>query len=390
MSRLAGKSVGAPVLPAPFATGVRFEERQRVFSLFAEAIAGRFVHLSPLEQAFPMRAIVTAISDATGEAPVIVLPSVIDDFPDTRHNSGAYRIAILRQIESFENGISTFDLRSASEHPGLAGLAEAALQLPSPYRPVANGNLDRFLLVSPHGDVVSLVLPVVESLRIDSTLSWRFPGARADLHRVRRHSLLAREESAQASEPSAEVSMAELALDLIRRYALGADISLLVEASQNIPLAKVFSLASRVLRIGTTVYDSVLAAVEIALLMDVPVESFGAPRLAETPASSSEFPADSPASVGGTQEPKRVDEIEFSDDDMTGTRADFDDDLVSDAPTGRGRGTSPETLERSAPTGKQPDGQKTPTLEVTDFEDPDAYEHSAKIRTRRTDRKSVV
>ncbi len=384
MSRLAGKSVGALVLPASFATGVRFEERQRVFSLFAEAIAGRFVHLSPLEQAFPMRATVTAIPDATGEAPVILLPSVIDDFPDTRHNSGAYRIAILRQIESFENGISTFDLLSASEHPGLAGLAEAALQLPSPYRPVVSGDLDRFLLVSPHGAVVSLVLPVVESLRIDSTLSRRFPGARGDLHRVRRHSLLAREESAPASEPSAGVSMAGLALDLIRRYALGADISLLVEASQNIPLAKVFSLASRVVRIGATVYDSVLAAVEIALLMDVPVESFGAPRLAETPASSSEFPADSPASAGGTQEPKRVDEIEFSDDDMTGTRADFDDDLVSDAPTGSGRGTSPETPERSAPTGKQPDGQKAPTLEVTDFEAPDPYEHSAKIRTRRT------
>ena len=367
--------------PGTSRNAVRFEERQRVLSLFAEAIAGRFVHLSPLEPAGAERPTRSPGRDAAMDAPIVVLPSVIDDFPDARHNSGAYRVAMLRQIESFESGISTFDLLGAAEHPGLAGLAEAALQLPSPYRPVMSGDLDRFLLASPHGDVVGLVLPIVESLRIDSTLSRRFPGARADLHRVRRHSLLAREDTARASDRSAEDSATAAVVDLLERYVLGADPSHLAGDTQYLPLTEVLSVASRVGKIGANVYDSVLAAVEIAALMKVLVESFRTPRSVETAAEPSTSSAGSPASFSGTREPNRIDEIEFSDEDMTGTRADFDDDLISDAPTGRGHGVSPETLQQSAPSVKRTDGRKTSTLEVTGFDEPDAPDRRATIRT---------
>ncbi len=361
-----------------------------MFSLFAEGIAGRFVHVSPAEASESAGTRLTPATTngaVTNDAPVVVVPAVIDDFADSGQNAGAYRVALLRQIEAFQSGMGTFDLDSAVLVSEIQEVAAVALKLPPPYKAVASSHLDRFFASAPFGELVGRLLPVLEDARIDVSVAYRYPGSRVDLERSRNHTLHTLN-LAVVLDDDGSLSFLDphdLVVHALKLFACGEPFTALT-LTPDAPLSLMLDAARRLTRRNATIYDSAVAAVEIAALAGQFVEALRE-SFESTDRDHETEPADhsteTPPSVGGTQE-SRVDEIEFSDDDMTGTRADFDNDALDDATTGRGRGTSPESLEPSSPTVKEPEKERIATLEVIEVDAPGDPDPAPRIPARPT------
>ena len=66
-----------------------------LLSLFAQGIAGRYLHLKPVEPASARGARGAGLA-ADGAS--LRLPEAIADFDRARHNLGAYRVQILHQL----------------------------------------------------------------------------------------------------------------------------------------------------------------------------------------------------------------------------------------------------------------------------------------------------
>jgi nitric oxide reductase NorD protein len=205
----------------------RFVDCHRLLTLFAQGLAGEYLHLKLLE---PMGA-----SGSAGRIkPVgdsILLPPAIGDYSTIAHNLGAYRIAVLRQIGYRLEG--TFDL-----------------------------DFQCFLSSWPRPKLLRHIFSIVEGLRIDATVRQRYPGARGDLDRVRAHAL------AQRSRRSATRQLAAL-LEALRRFSLGAQRSALLKDDESGLLACLFDAADVVLRPGAEVHDSARAALRICADLEV-------------------------------------------------------------------------------------------------------------------------
>ena len=132
----------------------RFVDCHRLLTLFAQGLAGEYLHVKLLES--PGARGRAARSTPDGDD--IFLPAAIGDFATIAHNFGAYRIAVLRQIGYRLEG--TFDL-----------------------------DFPHFLSSWPRPRLLRHVFSIIEALRIDATVRQRYPGARGDLDRVRAHAL---------------------------------------------------------------------------------------------------------------------------------------------------------------------------------------------------------
>ena len=394
-------------------TEVRFEDRQRVVSLFAEAIAGRFVHVSPLEPvamastsrplpgAFPLTGFRHPTGDLQADAPVVMVRASIDDFANRDHNAGAYRVAVLRQIENFESGMGTFDLDGAALVPGLTEAAIDARKLPPPYRPTLTCDLDRFLASVPFGTLIAQLLPILEAIRIDATVSTRYPGSQSDLTRTRQLERNAFDIELSLADPFPVLSVMDLAVRACQHMACDETLTGVIEtrgSSPSQPSNRVSQLSSQLTELtrqltgvirplavqGATVYDSAVAAIRIVVLAEeltVSSQRFELADNDDVPDKTEPDPGSLPIG-GGAQDVDRIDAAELSADDMTGTRADFDNDLLDDAPDGRGYGTSPNTIiETSAPSLTESGSKREPALLVTGIEQPEVPDRSASLRT---------
>ena len=79
---------------------VRFADIQRVLGVFAHGIAGRHLHMTAFEESAAEGRGRGFSANGVG----IVLPTQVADFASTRHNRGAYRIAVLHQGSIVELG----------------------------------------------------------------------------------------------------------------------------------------------------------------------------------------------------------------------------------------------------------------------------------------------
>jgi nitric oxide reductase NorD protein len=199
---------------------VCFTDIQRFLSLFAQGLAGKFLHVKVIE------------TPATGDAAKrfidgesIHVPADVACFSAREYNLGAYRIAVLHQIGYLIEGTLEFDL---------AGLLQ-----PHP-RPA----------------LLRRVFGTLEDMRIEAAMRRRYPGARGDLDRVQAHALALRPQT-QLMRPVPAL------VEALVQYSLGAARDALQASSRGELLVKLIDTAAVVQRQGARVADSAHAALRI-------------------------------------------------------------------------------------------------------------------------------
>ena len=223
---------------------VRLVDIQRPLSLFAQGLAGRYLHLNT-EESKPLDQSIDS-SDA------IALPARIDDFDSALHNSGAYRIDVLRQIGYLLDGTLDFNLMQARQQ----------LAMPwAPLRPTNDSELEAFFACWSRPRLLRRVFLVLEAMRIDELIRYRYPGARKDLQR--------RLALALSHRPAIETDDAKLrAIELLTRYSLGAQRATLLLHDTAPQLEQLLDLADAVRRPHADVYQSARSALAICALLD--------------------------------------------------------------------------------------------------------------------------
>ncbi|MGO9932716.1 MAG: nitric oxide reductase activation protein NorD [Steroidobacteraceae bacterium] len=268
------------------AAGVCFRDIQRVLSLFAQGLAGKFLHVKVIETE-AKGADAGRIAD--GES--IHLPADIADFAAREHNLGAYRIAVLRQLGH---------IIEAAMDSGLAGL----LQRHS--RPA----------------LLHRVFSIIEGMRIDAAIRRRYPGARADLDRVRAGTL-ARRPRTSAMQPVSAL------IEALLQFSLGAARASLQDADASGLLAGLIDAAAVAQRESAQPGDSARAALDICAELEKLLRRPPRP-LRATPARED---------ITAPREPdESLDDDEFFANGAAGVLVEFRGELTPDSSSKRRAG----------------------------------------------------
>jgi nitric oxide reductase NorD protein len=230
------------LLEAPAASPQRvcFGDIQRFLGLFAEGLAGNFIHLKLFETKPGERA-----GRISTDGDSIYLPPFMADFATAEQNLGAYRIAVLHQIGYFVEGTFDFDPAKLAPPPERGTIP--------PTR--KDSALESFFATAHRPALLRRIFRIVEDLRIDIALRRRYPGARADLDRVLAHAL-ARRAGTGAMRPLSAM------IEALVQYSLGAPREALL-AQSNGALDSLLNEAATVEKEGAGVHDSARAALRI-------------------------------------------------------------------------------------------------------------------------------
>ena len=206
--------------------GVRLAEVQRVLALFAHGVAGRSLHLQPQESGPDL----TRESVIGTDGGALRVPAEITAFASTRHNLGAYLVAVLHQVGQLLLGTFAF----AEEHEMGQWPTRA---------------LPRFVFVK------------LEDRRIDAAIRRGYPGAAGDLDRF-----LAR---ARAVRPSpSSLPLRDALAEALVQHSLGATGIGPLPGDTTGLLDRMLHLAGAVDADGATVHDSARATAAICALFD--------------------------------------------------------------------------------------------------------------------------
>jgi nitric oxide reductase NorD protein len=216
---------------------VCFTDIHRLLALFAQGLAGRYLHLKLAEPENERGRNARMADEAS-----IFLPPQIGNFATAQHNLGAYRIAVLHQIGYWVEGTADFDLQ-------------------------------RFFAKSSRPVLLRRIFFVIEDLRIDTAMRRRYPGARADLERVLAHAL--------ANRPAIRLMPALPALiEALLQFSLGAPRAALVAGDSSGLLDGLIDAAAAVQSVDADIRDSARASLTICTQL----ENLG-------PANDDELPA---------------------------------------------------------------------------------------------------
>ncbi len=245
---------------------VAFTDMHRHLSLFAQALAGTFLHLKTIEEPGTRKHAVN-----TRQSDCIFLPAQINDFATTEQNLGSYRISVLHQIGYLIEGTHQFD----------------PTQVPIAFDPVrGNSALEQFFLSWPRPALLRRIFLTVEDLRIDSAVRRRYPGARRDLERTLAHAL--------ASRPRARALRPVPALiEALLQFSLGAPAAELIAQDSSGLLGRLIDTVAVVMHQDTDVHDSARVSICVcseieSLLRRAPREALIKPDGAATKESAPE------------------------------------------------------------------------------------------------------
>jgi nitric oxide reductase NorD protein len=206
---------------------------QRPIALFAQGLVGRFVHLKP-----------AGPEAAHMHGDCIELPAQMAQFDLRVHNLGAYRVAVLRQIGYLSDGTADFSLAQAATRIAIpAGVRVAA----------KSSELEACLELGSRPQLLRAVFLTLESWRIDALIAQRYPGAQADLARVRAQALARRPAAPATHRPTDTV-------EALIRYSLGSK-------REGLSVA-LLELADTVVAPGADVYVTLRAALGICRALD--------------------------------------------------------------------------------------------------------------------------
>jgi nitric oxide reductase activation protein len=281
---------------------VHLSDVQRLLSLFAQGLTGRYLQLRPIEnQEEAADGTATApgriAASPSGERTIrprppttdgrsIHLPELVEVFPVARHNLGFYRIAILHQIGLFERGTYTFSLGQAcaripalreahgetsvtpdcppDARRGEEGPAPPAQSM-RPKQPIAATppdapDLERFFGLWPAPSLMRNLFMTLEDLRIDRGIRRDYPGARDDLDRVLAQALASR-------PPIADLPLFARLLEGLTRHTLGATPAELIEEAARVgepletSMRALLDIAATIDRDDADVIDTAAAAI---------------------------------------------------------------------------------------------------------------------------------
>jgi len=278
------------------ASHVLFTDIARQMSLFAEGLAGRYLHVRQVGTGDARHAI-AASGQYDGDS--IELPESIADFDSSIHNIGVYRISVLRQI-GYLNETTNFDLAKARE----------SMPFPARMKHRAHtSDLEQFFAQGSRPSLLRRVFLLLESLRIDCSIQRAYPGARSDLDRVRAKQLAAR----SAYRSSIIESLTAYSLGVRRADLPGEDSGALEE---------LLELMDTVRLERADVYHSASTALTMCAALDAMF------RIRSQIASDTDEPQPSPTEADYISEP----------DDLDGAGIDFPAELIVQAQLGRQRG----------------------------------------------------
>jgi nitric oxide reductase NorD protein len=208
---------------------------QRPIALFAQGLSGRFLHLLPIVDG----------GCSERHADSIELPSAIGDFESSTHNLGAYRIAVLRQIGYLTDGTLEFSLERIREQLALPSLhVRASTKL---------SDLNIFFALWSRPGLLRQIFLALEGGRVDAVIARRYPGAGADLDRVRARTLARRPQVSSLNALGA-------AVESLVRYALG---------SEGLGISgELLALADSAMAPNADVYGCACASVAICRMLD--------------------------------------------------------------------------------------------------------------------------
>jgi nitric oxide reductase NorD protein len=262
--------------PRGLADRVCFSDLQRFLSLFAQGLAGKFLHVKVIETSATGSGTKRIID---GES--IHLPADIADFAARDHNLGAYRIAVLHQIGYLIEGTLDFDL---------AGLLQAHS------RPA----------------LLQRVFGTIEDMRIDAAIRRRYPGARGDLDRVLAHALALR-------PPTRAMRPVPALVEALLQYSLGAAPAALQDCGCSDLLGGLIATAAVVQREGAHVDDSARAALSICEELE---KTFRRPPRHLAPAAQQDI-------AQPIESVESLDDEEFSASDAAGLSVEYRGDLIT-------------------------------------------------------------
>ena len=216
---------------------VCFTDIHRLLALFAQGLAGRYLHLM-LAEPGNERGRNARMADEAG----IFLPAQIGSYLTAQHNLGAYRIAVLHQIGYWVEGTADVDLQS-------------------------------FFAQSSRPALLRRIFFAIEDLRIDTAMRRRYPGARADLERVLAHALANR-------PPIGLMATVPALIEALVQFSLGAARAALVAGDSSGVLDGLIDAAAAVRRVDADVHDSA----RISLAICAQLEDLGSANDAELPA----------------------------------------------------------------------------------------------------------
>lgn len=294
--------------PLPDAA-VTLVDAQRVLALFAQGLAGRYLHLKSIDALAGPVAGRLRPDTITTDGTSIYLPDEVAVFDTARANHGVYRIAVLHQLGLVEHGTFEFSFEEARRRlPDLPARATRGWLTPPP--------LERFFNLWRSPTLMRRLFMTIEDHRIDSAMPGRYPGARTDLRRVLAHAL-----SERPPIGSLPGIFARLWEGLVR-YTLGAPRDELLAALPGGALARMLVAVSGVETAEADVYDSAAAAVRCYRVLErIGLPRRGVPALDEEPADETGDGTDG-STVGGDPGPD-AQAGELDDDAMAGVPVDF-------------------------------------------------------------------
>jgi hypothetical protein len=231
---------------------VNLVEAQRLLSLFAQGISGRYFHLKPLE---------TMKGEFRPGAPVsdgltLFLPDAVEEFEEPRQNLGFYKVAVMHQLGFFEFETWAFDFAEARRR--VAGLAALDAQT---WR-AQPGELETFFACFQEQRLVRGLFGTLEDYRVDCGLAREYPGLQRDLDRAMALALERR-----GDLPS--IDGAAGLLEALVRCTLQADVERLLAIDTTGLAADVIDAAQRAGAPRADVYTSAEQAVRCLELLRV-------------------------------------------------------------------------------------------------------------------------
>jgi nitric oxide reductase NorD protein len=319
---------------------VCFSDYQRTLWLFAQGLAGRYLHLKLIEPG-PSGAGADRIN--TGDT--ILLPADMGDFATAPHNLGAYRISILHQIGYWVEGTFDFDPSRLSQVPRAA---------PRTDPPQFESALEGFFAAWQRPALLRRVFVTVEDLRIDAALRRRYPGARKDLDRVLAHALAGR------PAPGEMPPLASLLEGLVQ-YSLGAARATLLGHDSTGLMNTLIDLAAAVERESADVHDSARAALSICGALEKIIRwppRLGPETLRENFALSNDPPSNSAADAS-PDEALRADPPS-ADSDLVAFRGELNPGQVAKPRRGGHIATTAQSTQQGQATAGQPNAEDLP------------------------------
>jgi nitric oxide reductase activation protein len=229
---------------------VNLVEAQRLLSLFAQGISGRYFHLKPLAALKGEFRPETPTSDGR----TLFLPDEVEEFANPRQNLGFYKVAVMHQLGFFEFETWAFDLDEARRRvPGLASHAAKGWRTQA-------GELEGFFACFQERRLLRRLFGALEDYRVDCGLARTYPGLRRDLNRAMALALERR-----GAQPS--IQGAAGLLEALVRCTLQADVDPLRAADATGLVEAVIDAARRAEDPQADVYTSAEQAIRCLELL---------------------------------------------------------------------------------------------------------------------------